>query len=144
MAEKEYDLKFNYEDGYLHAVAVGDWISLDSSKRCWQQIADEVRKSNCRKILFEGRVVGHLSLIEYHQMGVAISEMGFRGCKLAYVDLTVTIYRNVLNFLLHAQNVALNRGITGQVFDDVNKAREWLMHEEAQLSAVSTGGKKGL
>ena len=126
MTEKEYRIQFTHEKDHLYVLVSGDRVNVGIARQYWQDIDDERRKNNWNKILIEDRVEGRLTFAEYHEMGLAIADMGFRGCKVAYVDRNIGLDRNVLNAVLHAQTVLTNRGMTGKVFDNVDDARKWL------------------
>lgn len=116
------DIQFKERDGYLRASFSGKCDSLAISTDCWQQSIDECRKRGFKKLLVEEDFPNQLSMHEIYTLIEAIRKMLTFDMQIAFIDTDSE--QAELN--LFGETVAINRGITGKVFNDRTNAEAWL------------------
>ncbi|HLM02940.1 MAG TPA: hypothetical protein VK400_17950 [Pyrinomonadaceae bacterium] len=120
---KAYRIGFEQRRGYLYAYVAGKHDSLEISLAFWREIAAEAKKSQARKVLIEEDIVEAVSLVEMYQIAAEITQMGFGGVLIAFVDR----YLEQKDLNEFGELVATNRGLRAKTFNDVGEAEKWLL-----------------
>lgn len=122
--EKLYDIEFEDRGKYLYVYVRGDKASIEISTRYWNEIAEECRKTNHKKVLVEEDITeSTTSIPELYQFASDLPKYGFIGIYIAFVDRYIE--QNELNRFVEL--VAGNRGFRGKVFNDTDEAEKWLL-----------------
>jgi hypothetical protein len=120
---KPYDLTFENRNGYLYAYVKGERDSYEISRAFWQEILDEVNRIKASRVLIDENIVQSVSMAEVFQLASEIPKMGFGSTRVAFVDR----YLDQQEINSFGELVAVNRGFTGKVFNDVAEAESWLL-----------------
>ncbi len=120
---KFYKLEFDERTDYLYAYVSGDKDNVEISTQYWREIADECRRTKCRKVLIIEDLKESVSTTETYQIASEIPHMGFLGIKVAFVDRYIE---------QHAVNefggfVSTNRGLNVKLFNTPEEAEKWLL-----------------
>lgn len=120
---KLYNLEFEERTDYLYAYVSGDKDNIEISTQYWREIADECRRTKCRKVLIVEDLKESVSTTETYQIASEIPHMGFFGIKVAFVDQYIE---------QHAVNefgglVSTNRGLNVKLFNSIEEAEKWLL-----------------
>lgn len=120
---KLYNLEFEERTDYLYAYVSGDKDSVEICTQYWREIADECRRTKCRKVLIVEDIKESVSTTEMYQIASEIPDMDFSGIKIAFVDQYIE---------QHAVNefgglVATNRGLNVKLFNTAEEAEKWLL-----------------
>lgn len=121
---KPYDIRFEHRPEYLYAYVSGEKDTVEISTQYWDEIAEECRKNDSKKVLVEEDISEALaSVFELYQFATELPNLGFAGIYIAFVDRYIE--QNDLNEFVEL--VASNRGLMGRVFNDVKEAEKWLL-----------------
>lgn len=118
-----YDLKFEHRPEYLYAQVTGKEDSRDISLSYWTRVAEERKAHNYDKVLVDEDLGEQPELIDIYEIAAFLSEMGFAGATIAFVDRQM----DHLEYNKFAETVAVNRGLRGRVFIDYDEAEKWLL-----------------
>ncbi|MET0754470.1 MAG: hypothetical protein ABWZ66_13895 [Pyrinomonadaceae bacterium] len=124
-SSKSYELSFEYRPQYLYVHVAGDRDSYEISKQYWREIAEECKRSACKKVLIEEDITENVSMPDMYQFASEILELGFFGIRVAFVDLQDD--QTQLNKF--GETVATNRGLFSRVFNNTPEAEKWLLSE---------------
>lgn len=119
---KSAQIRFEDHQDFLYAFISGEHDSLDLSLECWRRIIDECHNRDYMKLLIEESFPNQLSVTEVFALTTAIAKMPIARLKIAFVDQQSG--QEELN--LFGETVAVNRGVYGRVFKDLEAARDWL------------------
>ena len=97
---------------------------LEELLGAWQQMADQCRALGLERALGVSRIAGAASITDMYQAGVRLP--GILAGSVRKVALVVLGGEEALRANLFAENVAVNRGVHGRVFDDEARALAWL------------------
>lgn len=122
---KPYKISFDYRPEYLYVYVSGERDNYEISKQYWQEIADECSRNKVRRVLIVEDIDESTSIADVYQVGAEISQMGFFGIRIAFVDSHIG-HHDLNQF---GEMVALNRGLYGKVFNDPAEAEKWLVSE---------------
>ena len=122
---KPYEIFFEYRPQYLYVRVAGEQDSYEISKQYWREIAEECKKSDCRKVLIEENLLENVSMPDMYQFASEILQLGFFGIRVAFVDLQEE--QQQLNKF--GETVATNRGLFSRVFGNSEEAEKWLLSE---------------
>jgi len=123
---KPYTLEFEQRPEYLYAYVRGEKDSLEISLQYWKEIADECWRAGYNKVFIEEDINGEMSIIEMYQFTSEISNIGFSGIRVAFVDRCLN-QRELNTF---GELVATNRGLNGKIFNSSEEAEEWLLSNQ--------------
>lgn len=117
------------ESGALHVHASGEF-SLGEAHRAFQEVLEAVAQHKLAKVLYDGReLTGKLDTWERFQYGesvaTAVAEFARRDLSLA-LQFAYVLKEPVLDPSRFGETVAVNRGVRGKVFDNMEDALEWL------------------
>lgn len=121
--EKQYRLTFEQRDGYLYAYVEGEQDNYEISKAYWQEVVDEVVRTDAKRVLIDENIVESASMAEVFKLASEIPTMGFGGTYVAFVDR----YLDQAEINEFAELVAVNRGLNGKIFNNEELAVEWLL-----------------
>jgi hypothetical protein len=126
----DFSLEFNGQ--YIHIIHAPDYeISPESNDKLWAELALACRKHKCLKVLGEGhKQKRKLSSLDAFQSGSQASE-SIPGLKLAICIYEYTPDETTEFF----KNVAYNRGVRIEFFNDKKKALKWLGIKDAEPKA---------
>lgn len=122
---KLYELSYEYRPQYLYVYVKGEQDSYEISKQYWQEVANECKKSNCKKVLIDEDITENVSMTEMYKFASEILQLGFLGIRVAFVDRRSE--QQQLNKF--GETVATNRGLFSRVFNDTEEAEKWLLSE---------------
>jgi hypothetical protein len=120
---KPYDLTMEHRNGYLYAYVQGDNDSYEISRAFWTEIADEVRRTNAARVLIDENIEQSVSMAEVFQLASELPKMGFGSARVAFVDR----YLDQQEINAFGELVAVNRGFSGKLFNNVAEAESWLI-----------------
>lgn len=118
----DFTLQFEQRDDYLYVFVSGPTDNLDVSTRSWKRIHAKVAELGRERVLVEEEFPNQLTTMEMFKVAELISDL-FRGeARIAHVD------RRAADIDLNkfGETVAVNRGVSGRVFDNVRDAEKWL------------------
>lgn len=116
------EIQFEERDGYLYAFISGKEESVFLALKYWKYIIDECKKRGFEGLLVEEDFPNQLSATDMYTITSGISKMEPLGLKIAFVDRVSE--HNKLN--LFGETVAVNRGVNGRVFTEIEDAEAWL------------------
>ena len=87
------------------------------------EVSERCGKINCSKILIEENTPATVSMSDVYRLNSELPQMDFLGVRVAFFDRYAE--QNQLNEF--GELVAVNRGITGKIFNDIQTAEEWLL-----------------
>jgi hypothetical protein len=117
-----YQLTIIENAGYLHFTVTGE-NTRENVARYMEQVMQECRARDCRRVLIEERLQGpRLAMIDVFSLA-ATGSMRHAGAlmSMAYVDVHAS--GDNMHF---AENVAVSRAFPVRVFATVAAARQWL------------------
>jgi len=120
--ELPFTLTFEKRDGYLYAFVAGPKDNFDVSRAFWTEIHSKATKLGSRKVMVEEDFPNQLSTMEMFDLGEILATLFGFAVKIAFID------RSLLDTDLNkfGEDVAVNRGFNGRVFDTYENAEEWL------------------
>lgn len=122
-SEKPYRLTFEHRATYLYAYVEGDEDSYQISAMYWREIAEECKTKKYTKVLIVEDIIASGTMADAYQLSSELPQMGYAGIKIAFVDKYVE--QQDLNQF--GELVAINRGINGKIFNEINTAEKWLL-----------------
>lgn len=122
-SEKPYRLTIEHRPSYLYAYVEGDKDSYEISAMYWREIAGECKANKYTKVLIVEDIIESGTMADAYQLSSEMPQMGYAGIKIAFVDKYVE--QQDLNQF--GELVAINRGINGKIFNDVDQAERWLL-----------------
>lgn len=120
-----YTVEFIKHRDHLEAHISGEHDNYETSIQYWTDIAKKLRQHRLDKVLIIEDIAETSELTDIFRLVTELGDVGFRGVKVAFVD----------KYLSHQEQndfgvmVGKNRGLHGQAFGDVEKAREWLLDD---------------
>ena len=121
-------LEIRPESGFLNVDAVGKF-SLNEAKRTFLEMLEAAAQHKSQKVLFDGRkLTGKPELIErfYYGSFAARAVADFRGGVLRFTIFAYVLKEPVLDPRRFGETVAVNRGMSVKVFDNLEDAVKWL------------------
>ena len=115
-------IRFEDRGEYLYAYVTGPKDSQEISIDYWQRVIDECRKRDFKKLLIEEDLPNQATTVEIFNMIKALAEMITFPLKIAFYDREA----EHLDLNLFGETVAVNRGVDGRVFPDLEDAVNWL------------------
>ena len=122
---KPYQITFQQRPQYLYVYVTGEHDSYEISRSFWLEIAENCRKINCNKILVDEDIPETVSLADMYQLATELPQMGFLGVRVAFYDR----YAEQQDLNEFGELVAVNRGVYGKIFNDINEAERWLLSD---------------
>ena len=120
---KPYELTLEHRNGYLYAYVEGESDSYEISRAFWTEVADEVRRTDVERVLIDENIEQSVSMAEVFQLASELPKMGFGSARVAFVDR----YLDQQEVNAFGELVAVNRGLSGKVFNNVAEAESWLI-----------------
>jgi len=93
----------------------------------WQDVAAECRARGLDRVLGVSHIAGAASDVDLYQVSVRLPAI-LRG-SVRKAALVVLGGDQALRVNMFAENVAVNRGVNGRVFDDEARALAWLRED---------------
>jgi len=130
-----YSVTFEQNAGYLHAVVTG-MNSKENVMNYLKDILHECMTRDCFRVLIEERLEGpRLNTTEVYEIASQGQNLAAgRQPVIAYVDVNAVNLSN----MKFAENVAVNRGGSVQVFLTLEDAKRWLMHQYNTVNRKNT------
>ena len=122
---KPYQITFEERPEYLYVYVTGSADSYEISRSYWLEVSAACGKINCNKILIEEDIPEVVSISDMYRLASELPQMGFFGVRVAFFDRYAE--QNELNEF--GELVAVNRGIMGKIFNDIQAAEEWLLSD---------------
>lgn len=129
-----FQLQIHPQDGYLHVVVSGT-ANYDNALTLWQEIVKACDQYQCYCILGEQNIAQSISIGDAYDHPQIFSDAGVSyKHRIAWVDHNANS-RKTTEFI---RDVLSSRHLgQGQVFADVDKARQWLLkHQPHKKSAA--------
>ena len=117
------EVRFENRDAYLLAHITGRGEELESTRATWRSIAAECKQRGFARVLILEEIEGELPFMEQYAFADGLSQLGFDGTKVAFVDVKPEQFTNNK----FAEDVAVNRGAHGRMFQTVADAEAWLL-----------------
>ena len=117
-----YELTFEERPEYLLARVTGPEDSLEVSISFWQEIAVEVQRRQTEKLMVWENFPNNVDTIDMLRVATFLTELGLANIQVAFVDER----HEQLDRNRFGELVAINRGLRGKVFVDVQEAEAWL------------------
>ncbi|MDI6742746.1 MAG: hypothetical protein QMD11_08395, partial [Smithella sp.] len=117
----DFSLEFNGK--YIHIIHAADYeISPESNDKMWKALSDACKKYKCLKVFAEGQAQKRrVTPLDAYQSGAQAAE------SIPALKLAICIYEytpdDTTQFF---KNVAYNRGVQIEFFNDKPKALAWL------------------
>lgn len=118
----DYDLHLENRTGYLFAHVRGQADTVEISLGYWKEIAAALQAAGLRRVLVLEELKAASNPVDTFEVASRLSEIGFRGVSVAFVDTEL----DHLPDNLFGENVARNRGVHGRVFNNLAVAQEWI------------------
>jgi hypothetical protein len=119
------DVRFEHRGAYLFAHITGKGESLQTTQANWREIADACKRGGYNKVLILEDIEGEMPFMEQFAFAAGLKEIGFDGVKVAFVDAKAEQFANNK----FAEDVAVNRGANGRLFQDIDEALAWLLSD---------------
>lgn len=121
-------LTIEHADGYLRFEVAGERVPGELTGEMlgvWARVAEACRESGAERVIGINRLTGPVPTLEVFHIGQQVPRiLGPTVRKLAFVVLGS---EEAVRANLFFENVAVNRGLAGRVFDDEAIALEWLL-----------------
>jgi hypothetical protein len=117
------DVRFENRNSYLLAHITGRGEDLETTRATWRSIAAECKQRGAVKLLILEEIEGQLPFMEQYAFADGLGKIGFDGIAVAFVDAKPEQYINNK----FAEDVAVNRGALGRMFQSVTEAEAWLL-----------------
>lgn len=121
--QDKYRLTFEQRPGYLYAYVEGTEDSYEISREFWQKIADKAAETGASRVLIDENIEMAGSFADVFKLASEIPDMGFGRARIAFVDRFLD--QSEINEF--GELVAVNRGVNGLVFNDLDSAEQWLL-----------------
>jgi len=124
------ELRFSIENAgaYLRFEVSGERVPDELTANMlevWSRVAEASRESGLDRVIGINRLTGPVPTLEVFHIGQKVPGLLLPAVrKLAFVVLGGD---EALRANLFFENVSVNRGLAGRVFDDEAKALEWLL-----------------
>jgi len=112
--------EFEERDGYLYFHVSGH-DSLPKAVKYWTILSEKCKEFGCKKVLFIEDCENQLSALEIYELCVLLPDL-LKGLKVAFLDRVSGM--DAENKF--GENVAVNRGVNGQIFNNEADAVSWL------------------
>jgi len=123
----KYQLKYEKRDKYLFVSVSGAKDSYSISYNYWKEILDLCSKMGYNKALIEENLKTQLSITDMFKVVDAISNIKLsKTIKCAFFDTQIS-HKSLNKF---GENVAVNRGVLAIIFNNFNKAENWLIEDQ--------------
>jgi len=120
---KPYNLTFEVRDGYAYAYVSGEHDTLDICTAYWSEIGNKLSEHQIRKVMIVEDIPEESPLADVYDLASGLTDMGFRGVKIAFVD-RYSSHQELNDF---GVLVGSNRGLVGKAFNDETEAEKWLL-----------------
>jgi hypothetical protein len=122
---KPYQITFEERPDYLYVYITGDRDSYEISRAFWLEVAAKSSSTGYKKVLLEEDIPEAVSISDMYRLATELPQMGFYGVRIAFMDRYAE--QNDLNEF--GELVAVNRGMMGKIFNDINAAEKWLLSD---------------
>jgi hypothetical protein len=117
------EVRFESRESYLLAHITGRGEELETTRATWRSIAAECKQRGFARVLILEDIEGELPFMQQYAFADGLSHLGFDGTKVAFVDAKPEQFTNNK----FAEDVAVNRGALGRMFQTVAEAEAWLL-----------------
>ena len=121
MSKFNYQLTFDNREIYLYVFIKGQ-DSFAASLSYWNEIADEVKRLGCTKLLVHEQLEGNVDEGEIFDVIMDLKESVLRGVQIAFYDEN----RDDIPINALGQLVANNRGGAVRLFHNLKAAMNWI------------------
>ncbi len=118
-----YTITFEERSDYLYAYVEGEQDNYEISRAYWQEVADRAASVDAKRVMIHENILEPGTFAGVYRLASEIPAMGFGRARIAFVD--PYIEQNEINSF--GELVALNRGVKGKVFNDLQEAEDWLL-----------------
>lgn len=121
-----YKLHIEQRDDYLYAYYEAEEDSISLSNELWKGISSKMKEKDLSKLLVVENIKNNPgSVMEMYSIVNAAVRFGFAGKSIAFVDLVEEHYK-ANKF---GENIAVNLGVNGKLFRNVEKAEKWIKEQ---------------
>jgi hypothetical protein len=117
------EVRFEDRGEYLFAHITGKGESLETTQQNWRAIAAACKRGHYSKALILEDIEGEMPFMEQFAFAAGLKEIGFDGVMVAFVDAKSQQFANNK----FAEDVAVNRGANGRLFQTIEAAEAWLL-----------------
>jgi hypothetical protein len=124
----ELSLRIRADEGLLYATYTGEF-SLAAAEKTFLQILEGVEQHNIRKVIVDGSAItGEPSILERFLYGEFVAEKAnaLRGQTMLSPRFAYILIPPVRDPNRFGENVAFNRGMIVNTFENLDDALEWL------------------
>lgn len=121
-SESDFEIRFEERAGYFYAFVSGKEDSLAISLDYWQKVIEECTQRGYDRLLVEEEFPNQVSPREMYTLIVEIKKKLTTPMKIVFMDREAE--HSELN--LFGETVAVNRGIIGRVYTEIEEAENWL------------------
>jgi hypothetical protein len=119
----ELEVTLEKPKDYAYVRIINPSSTLDEARFTWGSIANACKESCINKVLITQTAdVRELTTMEMFTFATELHDLGFTGFYIAFHDEEVAKHPNNL----FGETVAVNRGIIGKVFLNLEEAEEWI------------------
>ena len=122
-----FDLQCSAQDGYLRFEVSGVRVPGELTQNMlevWTKVAGQCRAAEVNKVLCINRLTGPVPALEVYNIGQQVPRI--LGNAVHRVAMVVLGGEEAVRANLFFENVAVNRGAFGRVFEDEAQALAWL------------------
>jgi len=119
-------LEVTFMGDHIRVLSDGD-KDFARSVELWNQVADLSKQHDCFDVLGIANTRSPLEAIEGYNQARLLSELGIdERFRIAWVELD----ENARDMAAFIQSVLQNRGLQGELFDNVDDAESWLLRKD--------------
>jgi len=120
------DLRISVEPGFLRVVAMGELVPKDVMHAI-QKVSAAVERYKATSVLFDGRgLAGTLTSMDRFNYGSFIAQLNRQLSLPIRPKIAQILPSDLIDPQRFGETVAVNRGATTKVFDNIEDALEWL------------------
>jgi hypothetical protein len=116
------EITFEERQGYLYAFVSGEKDSAAVSLESWRRVLEACYRLGYTRLMVEEDFPNQPTALEIYTVVSEVARMVTAPLRIAFVDRRSE--HRELN--LFGENVAVNRGVSGRIFDNTEQAESWL------------------
>jgi len=119
----ELAVRYEHRGAYLFAHVTGPDEDLESAQTTWRAIAAACKQGNYSKVLILEEIEKQMPFMQQYAFAESVGQLGFDTITMAFVDGKPEQFANNK----FAEDVAVNRGAHGRIFQTIAEAEAWLL-----------------
>jgi|SRR5436853_2895970 hypothetical protein len=121
----QYSLTSEAREEYQYVFVECADPSAATVKAYWKEIGALCRRNKVQKLLVEKAAGPLVSTIDAFDVATSLRDYGLESVKIAFYEQEAAINETTI----FPETVAANRGLRLRVFDDIEKAKAWLLED---------------